>query len=56
MWAELFLDNRDNLLRELDILTENLEAYRKALGDGDRETLIRLLQEGKKRKEETDGQ
>ena len=55
MWAELFLDNRDNLLRELDILAENLDAYRKALREGDRETLTRLLQEGKERKEAVDG-
>ena len=55
MWAELFLDNRDNLLRELDILAENLDAYRKALGEGDRAELIRLLQEGKERKEAVDG-
>ena len=55
MWAELFLDNRDNLLRELDILAENLDAYRKALREGDREELTRLLQEGKERKEAVDG-
>lgn len=55
MWAELFLDNRDNLLRELDILAENLDAYRRALGNGDREELVRLLQEGKERKKAVDG-
>jgi prephenate dehydrogenase len=55
MWSELFLDNRDNLLRELDILSENLDAYRRALRDGDRAQLIRLLQEGKERKEAVDG-
>ena len=33
----------------------NLDAYRKALREGDRETLTRLLQEGKERKEAVDG-
>jgi len=55
MWSELFLDNRDNLLRELDILKENLTAYEEALRAGDREELVRLLQEGRDRKEEVDG-
>ena len=56
LWAELFLDNRDNLLRELRILTEHLGEYAEALRTGDRETLIALLEEGKERKEEVDGQ
>ncbi len=55
MWSELFLDNRDNLIRELDILAEHLKEYREALAAGDRETLLRLLEEGKTRKEEVDG-
>jgi len=55
MWAELFLDDRDYLIRELDILSENLGAYRDALEKQDRETLVRLLAEGKARKEEVDG-
>ncbi|MBQ4370506.1 MAG: prephenate dehydrogenase [Oscillospiraceae bacterium] len=55
MWAELFLDDRDYLIRELDILSENLGAYREALENNDRETLVRLLAEGKARKEEVDG-
>jgi prephenate dehydrogenase len=56
MWAELFLDNRDNLLRELDTLMENLDAYRRVLRDGDREALEALLREGRERKEQVDGQ
>jgi prephenate dehydrogenase len=55
MWAELFLDNRDNLIHELDILIEHLNEYKEALRGGDRETLLRLLEEGKARKEEVDG-
>ncbi len=55
MWTELFLDNRDNLVHELDILIENLAAYKKAVQENDRETLMALLAEGKARKEEVDG-
>ncbi len=52
MWAELFLDNRDHLMQEIDGLTAELQKYRDALAAGDRETLCALLEEGKKRKEE----
>ena len=52
MWTELFLDNRDCLIQEIDGLTAELQKYRDALAAGDRETLCALLEEGKKRKEE----
>ena len=55
MWAELFLENRDNLIFELDTYIESLSAYREAIAKGDENTLIHLLDEGKKRKEEVDG-
>ena len=55
MWTELFLDNRDYLVKELDTLIENLLQYKTALEEEDRETLFRLLKEGKERKEEVDG-
>ena len=55
MWAELFLENRDCLLRELDWLMESLREYRAALEENDLTELTRLLEEGKKRKEEVDG-
>ena len=55
MWAELFLENRDYLMRELDILSENLNAYRKALAEQDLPTLTKLLDDGRQRKEEVDG-
>jgi len=55
MWAELFLDNRENVLFELDTYLKNLQAYRDAIAAGDEPTLIQLLEEGKKRKEEVDG-
>ena len=55
MWAELFLENKDYLLSELNILIDNLSAYRDAMEKDDREELTRLLEEGKQRKEEVDG-
>lgn len=55
MWAELFLDNGDYLLNELDYLTKSLDEYKAALKSGDKAALVRLLQEGKDRKEEVDG-
>ena len=55
MWAELFMENKDFLLDELSILIENLTAYKTAMENGDQETLTRLLDEGKRRKEEVDG-
>ena len=55
MWAELFLDNKDNLIKEIDILIDSLTSYKEALENDDRETLVKLLDDGKKRKEEVDG-
>ena len=55
MWAELFLENKDFTLNELDIYIQNLTAYRDALALDDLETLTTLLEEGKRRKEEVDG-
>lgn len=55
MWAELFLENKDCLLHELDILSENLSRYADALRSDDLPELVRLLDEGRRRKEEVDG-
>ena len=55
MWAELFLENKDNTLFELDTYIKNLTAYRDALANDDLQTLTALLDEGKRRKEEVDG-
>lgn len=55
MWAELFLDNKENILYELDYYIESLKAYREAVSAGDMESLVQLLDEGKKRKEQVDG-
>lgn len=55
MWAELFLENRENMLSELDLFIENLETYRNAIAENNKEQLALLLEEGKIRKEQVDG-
>ena len=55
MWAELFLENQDFTLQELDTYIASLNEYREAIANGDRQTLTTLLEEGKRRKEEVDG-
>ena len=55
MWAELFLENRDYLLRELDTLAAALNQYAEALRTENLPELVRLLDEGRRRKEEVDG-
>lgn len=55
MWAELFLENKENLLSELDFYIDSLHAYRDAIARNDSRTLTERLEEGKKRKEQVDG-
>jgi len=55
MWAELFLGNRENILAELDTYIQSLEQYRHAIDENDAPALIKLLAEGRDRKEEVDG-
>lgn len=50
MWTELFLDDADYLVKELDILIENLTAYSAALKSGDAERVRALLKEGRELK------
>ena len=55
MWSELILENRENMLAEMDCLLVNLQKYREAIAENDFDALRALLQEGKERKEEIDG-
>jgi prephenate dehydrogenase len=55
MWTELFLENRDNLVNELDYLMNQLSEYKEALKNNDEEKLRQLLIQGKICKEEVDG-
>ncbi|MBQ2679951.1 MAG: prephenate dehydrogenase [Firmicutes bacterium] len=55
MWSDLFLENKDYLVDELDFLLTSLQQYKDALESGDRDRLKALLLEGSILKEEVDG-
>lgn len=50
MWTELFLDNKDHLIEELDVLISNLTDYLTVLSEGDEENLRALLRDGREKK------
>lgn len=52
MWTELFLDNRENLCREIDSLICELKKYSDAMKKDDEKELKELLKEGREIKEE----
>ncbi|MBQ9963923.1 MAG: prephenate dehydrogenase/arogenate dehydrogenase family protein [Clostridia bacterium] len=54
MWTELFLENKDNLIQEIDHIIGSLQEYREALNDDDAVRLRALLKEGSDRKERID--
>ena len=47
MWTELFLLNRDKILKETERLVDRLAEYRDALRDGDEERIRSLMREGR---------
>ncbi len=53
MWTNLFEANKDALLYEIDTLLDNLSKYRKALSEGQTETLRTLLKDGRELKEKS---
>ena len=55
MWAELFIENKENILFELDYYIDSLTQYRQAINQNDMKRLVDLLDEGKMRKEQVDG-
>ncbi len=48
MWAELFMENKEFLLKEIDCYIEHLSEYKTAMENDDEETLIRLLDEARR--------
>ena len=54
MWTDLFMENKDNLKKEIDILCSELLKYSKALEENNKEELRNLLAEGRDRKTEVD--
>lgn len=55
MWAELFLANKENILKELDVYIASLCQYREAIAREDEAQLVQLLEDGRRRKKEVDG-
>ena len=54
MWTELFLDNKDNLIFELDNIIAELQKYSDAMKNDDAVTLKQLLKDGKEMKIKAD--
>ena len=54
MWTELFLENKEHLLNELDLLINSLQEYREAIVADDADTLRGLLRDGRIAKEEAE--
>ena len=55
MWSELFLQNKQPLLEEIDGLIHALTEYRDAIAADDKDTLRELLADGRRAKEQIDG-
>lgn len=55
MWTELFFEDKEYLLFEIETVIKSLEEYRDALRDGDRERMTEILREGRIAKEKVDG-
>ena len=54
MWTELFLENKDNLIFELDNIINELKKYSDAMKNDDAEALKQLLKDGKDMKIKAD--
>ena len=50
MWAELTVDNKDFLVKEINELINNLQDYKEALQNGDKEKMKSLLADGNQKK------
>lgn len=55
MWTELFFDNADYLVSEIDGIIANLQQYSDALKNRDEDAMYTLLKTGSDRKEQIDG-
>lgn len=52
LWSELFLENREPLIEELDILIENITKIIDSIKSEDKETLMELLEQGHRVKQQ----
>ena len=56
MWTELFLENAENLIGEIDGLITELKKYSTAIKNNDPATLRALLKDGREKKERIDNE
>ena len=52
MWAQLFVDNKEPLIREIDDLVSNLQKFRQCIEADDEAGLKDLMDKGNRIKEE----
>lgn len=52
MWTQLFLDNKEPLVREIDDLVNNLNKFRESIMNDDKKNLHDLMEKGNRIKEE----
>lgn len=55
MWSELFIENSDNLIKELGYIIDSLNEYKTALENNDKDTMREILKDGRILKEQIDG-
>ena len=55
MWSELFLENKDALIFEIETIINSLSEYKNAIKNDDLAALTSLLKDGRIAKEEIDG-
>lgn len=53
MWSELFMCNKEALLKEINCILDSITEYRDAIERGDLETLINILRDGRELKEKS---
>jgi prephenate dehydrogenase len=50
MWNELFMCNRDELARQMDVFSETFENMRRALKEGDTTTMRQMMRTSTERR------
>ena len=53
MWSELFMCNKEALLKEINCILKSVTEYRDAIENGNLETLIKILRDGRELKEQS---
>jgi prephenate dehydrogenase len=48
MWTPIFMQNSDNVLRVMDTYIEKMNAFRKAISEGDEDAVRSLIEEANK--------